>query len=403
MNVLFLTMAKINSIDERGIYTDLLREFINNKYDIYIVSPVERKHKKKTSLIKKDKVQILNVKTFNIQKTNIIEKGIGTLAIEYQYLKAIKKHFSDVKFDLILYSTPPITFSKVISYIKKRDNAYAYLLLKDIFPQNAVDLKLIKKDGFLHKMFLKKEQRLYQLSNTIGCMSEANKQYVLKHNPTIKASKVEVNPNSIFPIEVEEKTEEFKKSIRKKHSIPENKKVFIYGGNLGQPQGIDFLLKTMEVVKNKNVFFLIVGSGTEYPKVLNWFQSNTPQNAKLLPYLDKKDYDDLVSVCDIGLIFLHKNFTIPNFPSRLLSYLEMKLPVLAATDVNTDIGKVIENNNCGYWVESGDVKAMLIAVDKIISNEQQCNNMKENGWQLLKKEYHVSKSFKLINKKLEDV
>ena len=80
------------------------------------------------------------------------------MAIEQQYLLAIKKHLNGSCFDLVLYSTPPITFAKVIQYIKKRDNAYAYLLLKDIFPQNAVDMKMMRNGGFLHRLFLKKEK-----------------------------------------------------------------------------------------------------------------------------------------------------------------------------------------------------------------------------------------------------
>ena len=130
MNVLFLTLAKINNIEERGIYTDLLREFVKKGHKVFIVSPTERKYNKPTSINKKEDVTVLNVKTLNLQKTNFLEKGIGTLALEYQYLKAIKKYFSNEKFDLILYSTPPITFTKVIQYIKRKHNAYSYLLLK---------------------------------------------------------------------------------------------------------------------------------------------------------------------------------------------------------------------------------------------------------------------------------
>ena len=193
MNLLFLTLVKIGSLEERGIYQDLLRKFRNEGHKIFIVTPIERREKEDTNVKTTNNVAILNVKTFNIQKTNVLEKGIGTLAIEYQYLFAIKKYFKDVKFDLILYATPPITFSKIIKYIKKRDKAVSYLLLKDIFPQNAVDMKMFKENGLLHLMFKRKEKKLYRLSDYIGCMSEANKTYILKHNPELNPHKVEVN------------------------------------------------------------------------------------------------------------------------------------------------------------------------------------------------------------------
>ena len=98
MNILFLTLVKIKSLEERGIYTDLLRKFREEGHEVFVVSPSERRDKKKTFLSTKEGVSILNVRTFNLQKTNIVEKGIGTLAIEYQYLNALKKHFSTINF-----------------------------------------------------------------------------------------------------------------------------------------------------------------------------------------------------------------------------------------------------------------------------------------------------------------
>jgi glycosyltransferase involved in cell wall biosynthesis len=402
MNILFLTLVKIKTLEERGIYTDLLRKFRDEGHKVFVVSPSERRDKQSTHLSKREGVSLLNVRTFNLQKTNIVEKGIGTLAIEYQYLYAIKKYFSAVKFDLVLYSTPPITFSKVIDFIKKRDNAYSYLLLKDIFPQNAVDMKMLKEGGLLHQMFLKKERRLYELSDTIGCMSEANKQYVIKHNPSIASRKVEVNPNSITP-KVFVQTAEEKKTIKERYGLPLNKKIFVYGGNLGKPQGIDFLLETITTTTNPAVFFLVVGSGTEYDRIYKWFQDIQPENAMILAGLPKHDYDKLLNACDVGMIFLHEAFTIPNFPSRLLSYLEMKMPVIAATDPITDIGSVIEKNNCGYSVLSGDILSMQKAINEICSNENRFNQFRENAWNLLQCEYNIDYSYELIKNRLENV
>lgn len=402
MKILFLTLIKIKSLEERGIYTDLLRKFRDEGCEVFIVCPSERRDKKSTHLIKENGASILNVRTFNLQKTNVIEKGIGTLAIEYQYLQTIKKYFSKSKFDLLLYSTPPITFSKVIDFIKKRDNAYAYLLLKDIFPQNAVDMKMIKAGSLLHKMFLSKERRLYELSDAIGCMSEANKKYLTLHHPEINSKKIEVNPNSISPNSFVQTIDE-KIVIRKEYGLPLDKKIFVYGGNLGKPQGVDFLIETIASNINPAVFFLIVGSGTEYVRMFNWFQNKQPKNAILLESLPKEEYDLVLKACDVGMIFLHKDFTIPNFPSRLLSYLEMKMPVIAATDANTDIGSEIEKNQCGYAVLSGDILKMQKTIDEISSDAVLYTQMSENAWNYLQREFKVDYSYQLIKNRLENV
>lgn len=399
MKVLFLTMVKINSFEDRGIYTDLLRKFYEEGHEVYAVCPVERREKKQTEVRKEKQGTILNVQTLNLQKTNLVEKGLGTLAIEYQFLAAIKSHFSKIKFDLIIYSTPPITFAKVIQFIKKRDGAYSYLLLKDIFPQNAIDMKMMKENGVLHKMFLRKERKLYAISNSIGCMSEANKSFIIKHNPSVNHEKVEVNPNSIEPFVFSQSLEQ-KNEMRAKYKLPLDKKIFVYGGNLGKPQGIDFLLDTIIATTNEEVFFLIVGTGTEYKRLEKWFGNFKPKNALLIAGLPKLDYDWLLNACDVGLIFLHKDFTIPNFPSRLLSYLEMKMPVIAATDPNTDIGDVIEQNGCGFKVISGDQATMQISIDKLIINEEHFSNMQFNAWSLLQNEYLVQLSYNLITEKV---
>lgn len=402
MKILFLTLVKVKSLDERGIYADLLRKFRDEGSEVFVLCPLERREKKATYVVKEKEATLINVRTFNLQKTNSIEKGIGTLAIEYQYLQAIKKYFSNIKFDLILYSTPPITFSKVIEFVKKRDNAYSYLLLKDIFPQNAVDMKMIKQGGVLHKFFLSKERRLYELSDAIGCMSEANKKYLSLHNPSINPEKIEVNPNSISPIVFDQSIEE-KMAVKEKYAIPLDKKIFVYGGNLGKPQGIDFLIETISTNTNKDAFFLVVGSGTEYNRIQSCLQSQKLKNAMLLGGLPKQDYDILLNACDVGMIFLNKDFSIPNFPSRLLSYLEFKKPVIAATDAVTDIGIEIEKNKCGYAVLSGDISSMQKVVDEIINDEVKYNLMAENAWNYLQREFKVEYSHQLINNRLLNV
>lgn len=399
MNILFLTLVNIVEINERNLYADLMRKFRDEGHDVYIVTPAERRFKQKTSVKTAERTTILRVKTLNIQKTNVIEKGISTLLIEYLFLAAIRNYFSSVKFDVVVYSTPPITFTNVIRYIRKKCGAQSYLLLKDIFPQNAVDLGMIRKGGILHRYFRRKEKELYRISDCIGCMSQANVDYVVQHNPQVHPAKIEINPNSIEP-DSHLISEDEKKSIRERFGIPEHATSFIYGGNLGKPQGIDFLLEVLNSNKErKELFFVIAGSGTEFEKVQGWFSTNNPDNAILLSGLPKSEYDQLIQSCDVGLIFLDRRFTIPNFPSRLLSYLEYKMPVIAATDKNTDLGKIMVENEFGLWCESGDLTTMNNCIGKYSGNKDLIKKTGQKGHEYMLAHYTVLNSYsKILNR-----
>lgn len=402
MNVLFLTLLDFNSLEERNIYTDLLREFAKREHKVFTISPVERRKKQETRIVEEKNATILKLKIGNTQKTNLIEKGISTVSIEPQFIAGIKKYFSDVKFDLVIYSTPPITFCNAIDFVKKRDGAKTYLLLKDIFPQNAVDMVMLAKSGVksvLYKYFRSKEKKLYKISDRIGCMSQANVDYLIMHNPDIDPSIVEVCPNSVEPIDMSV-DEDTRVEIRKKYDIPVDKKVFVYGGNLGKPQGIDFLVKCIASQKdNEDAFFLIVGDGTEFGKLEAYVESSKQKNLKLMKRLPKEDYDIMVGACDVGMIFLDHRFTIPNFPSRLLSYMQAKIPVLAVTDPNTDIGKIVVDGGFGWWCESDNVSTFDLTVRVIENSEDKV--LGQIGWEYLLNNYSSDKGLNIILKHYE--
>ena len=342
-------------------------------------------------------VHILFLKTGNIQKTNVIEKGISTLLIEYQITSAIRRYFAKVKFDLVLYATPPITLVDPIRYVKKRDGARTYLMLKDIFPQNAVDLEMMSTTGIkglLYKYFRAKEKDLYVVLDKIGCMSQANVDYVLKHNPEIPKEKVEICPNSVKIVD-QRITEEERAELRKKYDLPLDKTIFVYGGNLGKPQGIPFIIDCLRAEKdNEKAYFLIVGDGTEYGKLQNFMETEKPANVRLMQAIPKEDYDRLVAACDVGMIFLDHRFTIPNFPSRLLSYMQAGLPVLACTDPNTDIGKVITEGGFGWWCESDDVNAFTEIVNAAVTTDT--TEQKKNAEKDMVDHYSVETAYDCI-------
>lgn len=401
MNVIFVTVSNINDLKGKGIYPSLMRKLRDEGHQLYVVSPSERKMGQDTHISDVDGVKILKVKTLNIQKTNVIEKGLGTLLLESQYKAAIKKYLGDIKFDLITYSTPPITFTNVVKYLKKKNpQAITYLQLKDIFPQNAVDIGMFGEKSVFNWYFRRKEKALYKASDYIGCMSPANVEFLKKHNPYYPADHVEVAPNSIELDEKHLKDVQYSAErlyIRKKYDLPTDKPIFVYGGNLGKPQGIDYLIKCLDTNKQRqDCYFVVVGNGTEYKKIEQWSINNKKICVKLMSRLPVEDYEMLVKYCDVGLIFLDHRFTIPNYPSRLLGYLKYKMPVICATDVNTDIGKIAEKNGYGYWCESVKPEDFTALVDKMLVSDRKA--MGEKGYQFLKENYLVEHTYNAIMK-----
>lgn len=391
MNVLFLTLSKFESLNDRNIYVDLVKELASRGVNVYIVCPRQRREGLPTQQIQERNIRILYVKTGNITKTkSLIEKGISTVLLEFQYFKAIKKYYGSINFDMVMYSTPPITFNKIIKYYKKNNQSITYLMLKDIFPQNAVDLNTMEKKSIIWKYFRNKEIELYKISDVIGCMSQANVDYVLKQNNFIESNKMEIFPNAIKPIQhIENKKKDIE--ILAKYDIPTDSTVFIYGGNLGRPQGIDFLMEVIaEFNKVDDACLIIVGDGTEYKKLEHFVQRKNLKNAKIFNRLPKEEYDQLMLNADVGLIFLDHRFTIPNFPSRLLTYLENAIPVLAATDTSTDLKNILKDSQSGFWCESGDLESFIGYAKQLSSDKDLRKEMGQNGRKYLEKYYDVT-------------
>jgi len=134
-------------------------------------------------------------------------------------------------------------------------------------------------------------------------------------------------------------------------------------------------------------------------KLEQYVNASRQENLKLMKKLPKEDYDVLVGACDIGLIFLDHRFTIPNFPSRLLGYMQAKIPVLAVTDSNTDIGKTIVEGGFGWWCESNNSDHFKEMICRLLQEKTcECSGLE---YDYLLKNYSVEQAYKIIKSRVE--
>lgn len=394
MRIAFLTLAYPLLEEDRNLYSDLFDEVSSRGHDVTVFRPDESRRGGGTSESWRGRVRIVSVPTGRITKTGRLSKAINTLLLSGRYRRAVDL-FGGGAVDLLVYSTPPITFVRVIRTLRVQTSCATYLLLKDIFPQNAVDIGMIREGSLIHRFFRRKERRLYALSDRIGCMSPANVEYLLSHNPEIPAGFVHVNPNSIRPSPFPG-ISELNLSVLERYGIPPKALKLIYGGNLGKPQGIGFMLEVLEkLAARSDIHTVIVGSGTEYSVVEAFIRKKTLRNVTLLPTLPRDKYMSLLSTMDVGLIFLDSRFTIPNFPSRLLDYLDVGLPVIAATDGATDIGDIITMNGAGLHCPSNDPESFIACVE-IMRNPERRHSAGRAARDLLEHRYTASLSANIL-------
>lgn len=378
MNILFLSISY--SVKSKNLYNDLVECLIQHHHNVTVVSSKLEENEVPDS----DRIKLVNVCAGNQFDKNLIKKGINMVLLEHKFKKAIRYNLSDERYDLILYATPPISLNGVVKYCKTKYNAKTFLMLKDIFPQNAVDLQMFKKDSIIYKYFKNKENKLYNISDYVGCMSNRNKEYVLANN-NIDKNKVHIFYNSI------------KVSNIQKQTFNENHTVFVFGGNIGKPQNIKTLLLVIDNLKNyQNARFLIIGKGTEENLIKDFIYREKPNNLIYKNHLPREEYDKEVDNADVGLILLDPRFTIPNIPSKLLSYFNIKKPVLAITDRNTDLKDMIQENDCGWWCSADNIKEITNMIIKICEHKDDQKKKGLNGYKYLYEEFNIEKNVREI-------
>lgn len=388
MNILHISTAY--PIANGNIYSDLDEVLSRNGHTIdVLLSDTSLILSDSPHFLKQNGVSILRVPTFKLHKMGIVKKAVAFITLPLFLKKALKKYLSHSKYDIIIFDAPPLTLTPVVALAKKLFKCPVFLMQKDIFPENAVDLGLFSKLSPIYWYFRRQEKKMLALSDKIGCMSERNIRYIRSHNPQIAPEKVVYFPNAL-KIKSDSKKND-RKSVLEKFGISANTCVFLYGGNMGIPQHMQLLASAIKHFKNdERMFFLCVGTGTNAHIVKNAIEKAKPKNARYYSEIHRNEYNALVENCDVGIVSLSPRFTIPNYPSKVLSYLESSLPVLAATDTNTDFRELIESQaKCGLWCNSSIEDDFFKAIEKLATDKNLREMFGHNGRIFLENNFDV--------------
>jgi glycosyltransferase involved in cell wall biosynthesis len=343
--------------------------------------------KKKTfgELSLENGVQVIRVKTLPHHKVNYFVRGIAELSLTYLFLRKVKKFVKD-KIDAVIVYIPPLPLAMLGSKIKRMYGAKYLLNVQDIFPQNAIDLGILK-NRFLIKFFELMEKRVYAGADRVTGHTENNVKFLIDKKG-IPAEKINTIYNwiDLTPYAGIIRTG----TIRKKYGLG-NKFIFLFAGVIGPSQYLDFVIQVArEFSEITDICFLLVGDGTEKKRLQKMTEDYGLKNVIFQPFVSKEEYPFLVKEADVGLVCVSSENKTSVFPGKILGYMAASVPIIAFLNKESDGHELIRKAGCGYSALSNDKEIAVELIRKIYNEREKLAEYGYNGFEYAKA--HFSKA-----------
>ena len=321
-------------------------------------------------------VQVVRLKTPKTKDTNYIRRTIGELLMPFFMLWHLRfSKLCNQKWDGIVWYSPTIFLGLLVYMLKKNSNCKSYLIIRDIFPEWAVDMGLMGR-GLPYFFFKGIANFQYSVADVIGIQTPGNRVYFenWENNPS---KNLEVLNNWL----AEKPTQQC--SITVSDTQLAGRKIFVYAGNMGIAQGMDILLELADQLQSRqDIGFLFVGRGSEVQKLRKETQKRKPENILFFDEIDPDEISSLYDQCHVGLISLDSRHKSHNIPGKFLSYMQSGLPVLASVNDGNDLVALIESEKIGQVSTNYSASNLKKNAEKLIEDmdrdphyKVRCNNI----------------------------
>lgn len=285
-------------------------------------------------------VRVLRLRTFPTRDRAYVVRVLGEFAMPFLMAWALARSpLADDAYDGIVWYSPSIFFGPLVGAIKRRWRIPTYLILRDIFPEWAADLGIMRR-GFAFRLLRAVARFQYQAADIIGVQTPGNVEFFAAD---ISAGKsVEVLQNWMKEPEVGGPV------LEAELARLSGRRIFVYAGNMGVAQGMDKLLSLATALReDRSAGFLFVGRGSEVTRMRAQAEERQLDNCVFADEIDSRDIPALYARCDFGLVALDARHRWHNIPGKFISYMHAGLPVLASVNSGNDIVTLIENFDVG--------------------------------------------------------
>ncbi|PKN70949.1 MAG: glycosyltransferase WbuB [Deltaproteobacteria bacterium HGW-Deltaproteobacteria-12] len=390
MRILLLVVYYLPSaMASAKLIHDLAEELLSLGHEPIVVAPDENIYSD-TEISDEDGIKVLRIRTGKIKTASRLMRGINEARLSQTIWEKSRDFFRDNPCDLIIYYSPTIFFGTLVKKLKIIFSCPAYLILRDIFPQWAVDAGVLRR-GLIFNYFKFKERQNYEAADIIGVQSPANLHYFNDKGINEK-HQLEVIYNWSKLKEENVPYGNYRERLGLKGKV-----VFFYGGNIGVAQDMDNIVRLAKNMQSESTaHFLLVGSGSEVSRLRSDISAAGLTNIAIHDAVGQQEYLSMLSEFDVGLISLKRSLQTQNFPGKLLGYLYHFLPVLASINPGNDLKDILEDHQAGMVCINGEDEQLAVCAKTMLMDAELRRQMGFNAHKLLESTFSVSRAAQQI-------
>lgn len=368
---------------------DLSREFSRQGHSLTVLLPAADQ-REPWLLEEIDGAQVMRLKAPRTKDIGYVRRTLGELFMPFAMLRQLRKSpLANERWDGVVWYAPSIFHGPLASALKKSSGCKGYLIIRDIFPEWAVDMGLMGR-GLPYRFFDAVARYQYSVADVIGVQTPGNKGYFDRWRER-SGRVLEVLQNWL------EKPAQVKCSIRVDETPLAGRMVLVYAGNMGVAQGMDILLDLAEKLRNRSdVGFLFVGRGSDAARLKASAQERQLDNVVFFDEIHPDEIPDLYAQCSAGIVALDPRHKSHNIPGKFLTYMQSGLPVLANVNAGNDLAHMIRNERVGQVCESHQVDELLQLTEKVLAQIVDDAGLQERCRRLFEREFAVERTVQQI-------
>ena len=335
-------------------------------------------------------VQVLRIAALRTKDIGYVRRTFSEMLLPFIMLRGIRKSpFRRVQWDGVVWYSPSIFLGPLVGVLKRSSNCRSYLILRDIFPEWAVDMGLLRR-GVAYRAFKLVERYQYSVADTVGVQSPSNLGYLAEWAKK-PGRCLEVLQNWLAP------APNVGSSVSVAATPLSGRTIFVYAGNMGVAQGMDILLDLAERLKNRqDIGFMFVGRGSEVPRLQTSAEQRALDNVVFHDEVEPYEIPGLLAQCHIGLVALDPRHKTQNVPGKFLTYMQAGLPVLARINPGNGLADLIEKERVGRVYVGESLNALQAMAEELVDDKAGRELMSSQGRALAKSLFSTTAAVRKI-------